>query len=96
MSFFRIDAQPARIPAWVLSWFLFAAGIALGTVGDFFNGGALQDLVSPLHALASTQVPLILAMGLVALLGNASALHRFASLARALRHGAEEGHHAGR
>jgi uncharacterized membrane protein YhhN len=24
---------------------LFAAGIALGTVGDFFNGGALQDLV---------------------------------------------------
>jgi len=27
MSFFRIDAQPARIPAWVLSWFLFAAGI---------------------------------------------------------------------
>jgi NitT/TauT family transport system permease protein len=29
MSFFRIDARPARIPAWVLSWFLFAAGIAL-------------------------------------------------------------------
>jgi NitT/TauT family transport system permease protein len=29
MSFFRIDAQPARIPAWVLSWFLFAAGIAI-------------------------------------------------------------------
>ena len=29
MSFFRIDAQPARIPAWVLSWFLFAAGIAV-------------------------------------------------------------------
>jgi NitT/TauT family transport system permease protein len=28
MSFFRIDAQPARIPAWVLSWFLFAAGVA--------------------------------------------------------------------
>jgi NitT/TauT family transport system permease protein len=27
MSFFRIDAQPAKIPAWVLSWFLFAAGI---------------------------------------------------------------------
>jgi NitT/TauT family transport system permease protein len=27
MSFFRIDTQPARIPAWVLSWFLFAAGI---------------------------------------------------------------------
>lgn len=29
MSFFRIDAQPARVPAWVLSWFLFAAGITL-------------------------------------------------------------------
>jgi NitT/TauT family transport system permease protein len=29
MSVFRIDAQPARIPAWVLSWFLFAAGIAV-------------------------------------------------------------------
>jgi NitT/TauT family transport system permease protein len=28
MSFFRIDAQPAKIPSWVLSWFLFAAGIA--------------------------------------------------------------------
>ncbi len=27
MSFFRIDAQPARLPAWVLSWFLFAVGI---------------------------------------------------------------------
>jgi NitT/TauT family transport system permease protein len=29
VSFFRIDAQPARVPAWVLSWFLFAAGITL-------------------------------------------------------------------
>ncbi len=28
MSFFRIDAQPARIPAWVLSWLLFTVGIA--------------------------------------------------------------------
>jgi NitT/TauT family transport system permease protein len=28
MSFFRIDAQPARVPAWVLSWLLFAVGIA--------------------------------------------------------------------
>lgn len=27
MSFFRIDTQPARLPAWVLSWFLFAAGL---------------------------------------------------------------------
>ena len=27
MSLFRIDAQPARVPSWVLSWFLFAAGI---------------------------------------------------------------------
>jgi NitT/TauT family transport system permease protein len=27
MNLFRIDAQPARIPAWVLSWLLFAAGI---------------------------------------------------------------------
>src|SRR5580693_2880416 len=36
MSFFRIDAQPARIPAWVLSWFLFAAGIAL----YFYAAGA--------------------------------------------------------
>ena len=28
MSFFRIDAQPAKIPAWVLSWLLFTVGIA--------------------------------------------------------------------
>ncbi len=27
MSFFKIDAQPARLPAWALSWFLFAAGV---------------------------------------------------------------------
>ena len=27
MSLFRIDAQPARVPAVVLSWFLFVAGI---------------------------------------------------------------------
>jgi NitT/TauT family transport system permease protein len=27
MNLFRIDAQPARVPSWVLSWFLFAAGI---------------------------------------------------------------------
>lgn len=29
MSFFRIDAQPAKIPAWVLSWLLFTVGIAV-------------------------------------------------------------------
>jgi len=28
VSFLRIDARPARIPAWILSWFLFTAGIA--------------------------------------------------------------------
>ena len=28
MSFLRIDARPARVPAWILSWFLFTAGIA--------------------------------------------------------------------
>jgi NitT/TauT family transport system permease protein len=28
MNLFRIDAQPARTSAWVLSWFLFVAGIA--------------------------------------------------------------------
>jgi NitT/TauT family transport system permease protein len=28
MNVFRIDGQPAKIPAWVLSWFLFAAGIS--------------------------------------------------------------------
>jgi len=28
-AFFDIGARPARIPAWVLSWFLFAAGIAI-------------------------------------------------------------------
>ena len=27
MTIFRIDAQPAKISAWVLSWFLFAAGM---------------------------------------------------------------------
>lgn len=29
MNLFRIDAQPARTSAWMLSWFLFAAGIAI-------------------------------------------------------------------
>ena len=28
MSFLRIHANPARTTAWILSWFLFAAGVA--------------------------------------------------------------------
>jgi CDP-diacylglycerol--glycerol-3-phosphate 3-phosphatidyltransferase len=60
-------------------------------VGAAAIAGALQDL-----GVGAAQVPLVLAMGLVGVLGNVSALHRFASLARVLRHGTGEGHHAGR
>ncbi|HEY4012919.1 MAG TPA: CDP-alcohol phosphatidyltransferase family protein [Polyangiaceae bacterium] len=38
--------------------------------------------------------PLALSMGLIAVVGNASAVHRFAALARALRSRAEEARHA--
>jgi CDP-diacylglycerol--glycerol-3-phosphate 3-phosphatidyltransferase len=60
-------------------------------IGGAAIAGALQDF-----DVDAAQVPLILALGLVGVLGNASALHRFALLARVLRQGAAEGSHAGR
>jgi hypothetical protein len=53
--------------------------------------GALRDL-----GLTTAQAPLVMAMGLIGILGNASALHRFASLARILRHGTARRPHAAR
>ena len=54
-------------------------------VGGAALAGMLLDLLPPSYARQVAQVPLVLAMGLVAVLGNASALHRFASLALILR-----------
>ncbi len=39
---FRIDARPNRVTAWALSWFLFAAGIAL-----YFNTSNARHLENP-------------------------------------------------
>lgn len=64
-------------------------------IGSAAMAGALQDLPPLSHERAAVQLPLVLAMGLVGVLGNASALHRFAALARILRQGAEEEHCAG-
>jgi phosphatidylglycerophosphate synthase len=68
---------------------------ALYFIGAAALAGALQDLLPPSYPRALVQVPLVLAMGLVGTLGNASALHRFASLARVLQQRPEEGHRAG-
>ena len=62
-------------------------------IGAAAAAGVLQDL--PWDAGHGAQAPLMLSMSLIGVLGNASALHRFASLARALRRGAQEGQHAG-
>jgi CDP-diacylglycerol--glycerol-3-phosphate 3-phosphatidyltransferase len=64
-------------------------------VGAAAMAGALLDLLPPVHARSAAQVPMVVAMGLLAVLGNASALHRFAALARVLRRPGVEGHHAG-
>ena len=64
-------------------------------IGAAAVAGALQDLLPPIYAPSVAQLPLVFAMALVGVLGNASALHRFASLARALRQQANEGHRAG-
>jgi CDP-diacylglycerol--glycerol-3-phosphate 3-phosphatidyltransferase len=68
---------------------------ALYFIGGAALAGALQDLLPPIYPRPVVQMPLVLAMGLVGALGNASALHRFASLARVLRHRSAEGHRAG-
>ena len=39
---FRIDARPGRTATWTLSWFLFAAGIAL-----YFNTARIRHLENP-------------------------------------------------
>jgi CDP-diacylglycerol---glycerol-3-phosphate 3-phosphatidyltransferase len=84
-------AARAHVPRGVMR----RAERAVYFIGAAVVAGALQDLVPPSYARPAALLPLAIAMGLVGVLGNASALHRFASLARALRHGAEEGHHAG-
>jgi len=65
-------------------------------VGAAAVAGAVQDLMPGDHAAMAAQVPVMLAMGLIGVIGNASALHRFASLARALRSALEEVRLAGR
>jgi CDP-diacylglycerol--glycerol-3-phosphate 3-phosphatidyltransferase len=67
---------------------------AVVLVGAAAVAGAAQDLVPGEHAGVVALMPLMVAMGLIGVVGNASALHRFASLARALRDGAEEVRHA--
>jgi CDP-diacylglycerol--glycerol-3-phosphate 3-phosphatidyltransferase len=59
-------------------------------IGAATAAGALQDLLPPVHAAASARVPLIGALGLLAILGNASAVHRLASLVRVLRREPQE------
>ena len=80
------SARP-RVPRGVMR----RAERAVYFIGGAAVTGALKDL-----GVATAQVPLILAMVLVGVLGNASALHRFVSLARVLRRGATEGPHAAR
>lgn len=65
-------------------------------IGATALAGALQDLAPAAYAAAAAQLPVVLAMGLIGVLGNVSALYRFAALARALRGRAEEAGHAGR
>jgi CDP-diacylglycerol--glycerol-3-phosphate 3-phosphatidyltransferase len=67
---------------------------ALYFIGGAALAGALQDLLPP-TLRPVVELPLVLAMGLVGALGNASAVHRFTLLARILRHDAAEGHRAG-
>jgi CDP-diacylglycerol--glycerol-3-phosphate 3-phosphatidyltransferase len=81
----------ARVPRGVMR----RAERAVYFIGAAAMAGALQDLLPSVYAHPAAQVPIVLAMGLVGVAGNASALQRFASLARVLRHGAEEGHRAG-
>lgn len=84
-------AVRARVPRGVMR----RAERAVYFMGAAAAAGMLQDLLPAAYARTAAQATLVLAMGLVGVLGNASALHRFALLARALRHGAEEGHRAG-
>jgi hypothetical protein len=61
-------------------------------IGAAALAGVLLDLLPPADARQWAHVPLVLAMGLVAVAGNASALHRFASLALILRHAPRRAH----
>jgi CDP-diacylglycerol--glycerol-3-phosphate 3-phosphatidyltransferase len=84
-------ATRAHVPRGVMR----RAERAVYFIGAAALAGVQQDVLPPAYARPATLLPLVVAMGLVGVLGNASALHRFTSLARALRHGAEEGQHAG-
>jgi CDP-diacylglycerol--glycerol-3-phosphate 3-phosphatidyltransferase len=59
-------------------------------VGAAAVAGVLLDLLPPAYAYTAAQVPPVVAMGLVAVLGNVSALIRFASLARVLQRRADQ------
>jgi CDP-diacylglycerol--glycerol-3-phosphate 3-phosphatidyltransferase len=61
-------------------------------VGAATIAGVVLDVLPPATAETFARVPVVLAMGLVAILGNVSALHRFTSLNRALRRAPEEVH----
>ncbi len=67
---------------------------AVYLMGAAAVAGVQQDLLPPAYASTAALVPVALAVGLVGVLGNVSAVCRFASLAGALRD-VEEGHRAG-
>jgi CDP-diacylglycerol---glycerol-3-phosphate 3-phosphatidyltransferase len=90
----KADVFPAargRVPRGVMR----RAERAAYFVGAAAMAGALLDLLPPVYARTAAQVPLVLAMGLVAVLGNASALLRFSALARVLERRPIEVHRAG-
>jgi CDP-diacylglycerol--glycerol-3-phosphate 3-phosphatidyltransferase len=80
----KADAFPVardRVPRGLMR----RAERAVYFIGAAALGGALADLLPPNLAPAAARAPLVVAMALVAVLGNLSALSRFAALARALR-----------
>jgi len=58
---------------------------AVYLVGGAALSGILADVLGPLSSPLAVRAPLIVAMALYAVIGNASAIHRFMVLARALR-----------
>jgi phosphatidylglycerophosphate synthase len=85
----KAEAFPAargRVPRGLMR----RAERAVYVIGAAAAAGALQDLVPSAYALTAARVPLIVALGLLALVGNASAVHRLTSLVRLLRHEPQE------
>lgn len=67
---------------------------AVYLVGGAALAAILDDALGPQASPVAIRAPIIFALALVAVIGNASALHRFVLLSRALR--SDGVHHAGR